>query len=152
MRQFLAALVIASSVGLLTACAHLPPNNTTDITTQQQQLQQRTWQVSKINGQSVSVNQTTPQLTFDPATQRVSGTDGCNRIFGHYQIQGNQIHISPLASTRMMCMGNQQLSDQFHLAMKNVDHFHIEGNHTLQLLDQNNQVVVELHSHRHQDN
>ena len=151
MRQLLAALIIASSATLLTACINLTPNNSAD-TTQQQTLQQKTWQVTKINGQAITINSTSPQLSFDSTKQRVTGTDGCNRIFGHYQIQGTKIQISPLASTRMMCTDNQQLSDQFHLAMKNVDHFHIESNRVLQLLDQNNQVVVELQSDRHQNN
>ena len=152
MRQFLAALIVGSSVTLLTACINLTPNNSADAIAQQQQLQQQTWQVTKLNGQPIIANRTTPQLTFDSNTHRVFGTDGCNRIFGHYQIQGHQIQISPLASTRMACIGNQQLSDQFHLAMRNVDHFRVERHRILQLLDRNNQVVVELHSYRHQDN
>lgn len=40
---------------------------------------------------------------------RVTGTDGCNRVFGGFRVEGNVAHLDALASTMMACpdMGAQ---------------------------------------------
>ncbi|WP_019584926.1 META domain-containing protein [Deinococcus apachensis] len=42
-----------------------------------------------------------PSLTF--AGDRVSGTGGCNRLTGSFQLEGKALTLGPLASTRMAC-------------------------------------------------
>ncbi len=37
---------------------------------------------------------------------RVSGSSSCNRYVASYKIEGNQLQISPAATTRRACMGN----------------------------------------------
>ena len=37
------------------------------------------------------------------ADGRVNGTDGCNRLFGGWSIQGTRITLTDMASTKMYC-------------------------------------------------
>lgn len=61
------------------------------------------WRLVELDGQplaSVAARQP-PTLRFDPATGRVSGATGVNRIGGPYRLQGQQLTLGPLAGTRM---------------------------------------------------
>ncbi|UYW00972.1 META domain-containing protein [Flavobacterium agricola] len=42
-------------------------------------------------------------IQFDVAEKRISGNAGCNRIFGGFETEGNQISFSQVGATRMMC-------------------------------------------------
>jgi heat shock protein HslJ len=44
-----------------------------------------------------------PHLLFDPATRRVSGFTGCNRLSGGYTVEGDRLTFGPMATTRMAC-------------------------------------------------
>lgn len=48
--------------------------------------------------------QGSPALTFEKDGS-VSGTDGCNRIFGSYESKGKEVSFGQLASTMMYCEG-----------------------------------------------
>ena len=43
-----------------------------------------------------------PFLEFT-ADGRVNGTDGCNRLFGSWNIQGTRVTLTDMASTKMYC-------------------------------------------------
>ncbi|MDU9003670.1 META domain-containing protein [Sedimentitalea todarodis] len=59
------------------------------------------WLVEDINGEGVmDILQTT--LVFGTDGQ-LSGTGGCNRYSGTYELSGDMLSIGPLASTRMAC-------------------------------------------------
>lgn len=49
-------------------------------------------------------------ILFDVVDQKVSGSSGCNRFFGSYKAEGNDITFSPLGSTMMAC--EQEILDQ----------------------------------------
>lgn len=42
------------------------------------------------------------------ADGKVTGTTDCNRFFGNYTLQENQLSFGPLASTKMFCEGSQE--------------------------------------------
>lgn len=44
-------------------------------------------------------------LAFDPTEGRVSGVAFCNRYFGPYELDGNNLSFEMLAQTEMACMG-----------------------------------------------
>src|SRR5688572_4307313 len=60
----------------------------------------------------------TPELIFDEAG-RFTGSTGCNRLFGAYQISGSSLKISGVATTRMACKGDAGQIEQAFLAMLN---------------------------------
>jgi heat shock protein HslJ len=42
-------------------------------------------------------------LRLDPDSDRVSGSGGCNRLMGGFELDGQKLRFLPLASTRMAC-------------------------------------------------
>lgn len=145
-------LTLFTGLGVISACSSLPYQPSASLLQQQQELQaqQAIWQVTHIQGHALSADELAhqPSLSFDANNQQVKGSDGCNRIFGSYQIQGNTLHLSPLASTKMMCIDDMQISDQFLLALAKVESFSIEQQ-TLKLKDQSNHVIMEFHFQSH---
>ncbi|MEE9216700.1 MAG: META domain-containing protein [Anaerolineales bacterium] len=72
----------------------------------------------------------------------VSGTSGCNRFFGAYEVDGNSISIGPLGSTLMACP--PPLMDQevgFMTAIQAAEAYEISGN-TLTMSNAEGEVVV----------
>ncbi|RKZ17552.1 hypothetical protein DRQ53_03255 [bacterium] len=75
----------------------------------------------------------------------VSGSGGCNNFRGSGEIEGNALHIGPLASTRRMCM-QEGVSDQesrFLAALEGVATWEIRGERA-QLRDGNGALMVDL--------
>ena len=139
-------------LGTMSACSNLQ-NQGHPISLQQQQLLQNQkviWQVTQIQGHTISQEERAhlPYLRFDAQRKQVNGSDGCNHIFGSYQIQGETLHLSPLASTKMLCIDTMQISDQFHLALSQVDRFEID-HQVLKLKDQSNHIIMQLESRTH---
>jgi len=64
-----------------------------------------TWSLTELPGQSLAAiePERAPSLTLDPAAGRVSGSAGCNRFSGTYELSGNSLRFGPLATTRMAC-------------------------------------------------
>ena len=61
------------------------------------------WQSEDLNGGGPVAHS---RLMFDPGdqgTSRLSGTAGCNRLMGGFQLNGEQLRFSRLASTQMAC-------------------------------------------------
>jgi len=72
----------------------------------------------------------------------VSGTSGCNRFFGAYEVDGNSISIGPLGSTLMACP--PPLMDQefgFLTAVQSAATYKISGD-TLTMSNAEGEVVV----------
>lgn len=62
----------------------------------------REWVVESIDGRAVAANSRTT-LTFDP-TGQIAGRAGCNRYTGAYSLQGAQLSVSGVTTTRMICV------------------------------------------------
>jgi heat shock protein HslJ len=72
-------------------------------------------------------------LLFD-AAGRVSGSDGCNRITGSYQVKGDALTFGPMAATRMACVNTAAVEEAFRSALKSASRFTIAGDR-LELFD-----------------
>lgn len=62
------------------------------------------WKLILINDTEVTVmeNQAEPHIIFN-AENRVSGSDGCNRMMGSYLLDGNNLSLDKMAGTKMAC-------------------------------------------------
>ena len=80
----LTAAGILISLLTITGCAA----SATDVT--------GTWGDPNVAGQ--------PSLELSVAGE-VTGTDGCNRLMGSYEVDGDKVVFGPLASTMMYCEG-----------------------------------------------
>lgn len=80
------------------------------------------WTLIDVEGQAVTPTGTErdAQLLFS-TPNRVTGSTGCNRLTGTFELTGtNTIHFSPLATTRMMCP-DSQTEARFTKALAAVD-------------------------------
>lgn len=69
------------------------------------------------------------ELTAEFNGQQVAGSAGCNRYFGDYTLNGEQMSLGALGSTMMACKGETMTQEmEFLDAMSNVMSYHIEGN------------------------
>ncbi|MCX7877197.1 MAG: META domain-containing protein [Ignavibacteria bacterium] len=61
------------------------------------------WVLQKINDREIQTTGVSPYTEFKLSENRMAGTMGCNRYFGHYEIEGNKITFGAIASTMMSC-------------------------------------------------
>jgi copper homeostasis protein (lipoprotein) len=95
------------------------------------------WRATQLEGQPVPPAQPGGQayLIFETA-RRVSGSDGCNRMAGPYELNRNSIRFGPIAATRMACSGTADIERAFGNAMTNASFWRILGDR-LELYDAN---------------
>ncbi len=60
------------------------------------------WKLIQLNGQTLTNSKV--NIQFDGQEKRFSGSAGCNRMFGTYTSEGNNLTFSAAASTRMACL------------------------------------------------
>ena len=99
------------------------------------------WNLTELEGESVVItagNQ--PHLLFFPGQiSRVSGSTGCNKLNGSFVLSAaNSMKFSPLASTKMACIG-KNVESKFLEALGKVNSWAIINN---QLLLKNGKVIV----------
>lgn len=100
-----------------------------------------------VGGQEQMVVENRPTMQF-AADALVSGSAGCNRFSGRYEVNNEMIVIDLGAMTRMMCL-DMTLENRMVEQMPNVDRFEIDGNQLIlfggenELFRFDNQVVDE---------
>lgn len=75
--------------------------------------------------------------------QRVSGSSGCNRLNGSYELDGNALSFGHMASTMMACTDGMELEKQFLDALAAVKSWRVAEQH-LELLDTGGAVLARL--------
>ena len=106
-------------------------------------LEKTEWRLKQLGGLAVTVDdpKRTPYLMLDPAAHRASGSGGCNRVTGPYQLTGNQVTFSRMASTMMMCPSGMDLEQRFLKALNQAKRWRIEGQE-LKIMDGAGKVVA----------
>jgi copper homeostasis protein (lipoprotein) len=82
-----------------------------------------------------------PELVLDPATHRVSGSGGCNRIMGGYELKGDKLTFGQMASTMMACANGMDTEQDFLKALGLVKQWKVVGRR-LELMDGSGKVVA----------
>ena len=149
------SLVLLMSMLLLSTAAAAgctsnvtPSPNATSTTSPALQLEGPMWILTSLateTGVNNSLPNTTITATFEDGN--VTGSSGCNRYFGSYQLNKTQIKIGPIGSTLMFCADPDGVMTQetsYHLLLLNVTSYAI-SNDTLTLSDSlgNPQLVFE---------
>jgi heat shock protein HslJ len=68
------------------------------------ELENVAWTLIELDGAAIAANShSVPTITFTSKDHRAQGFAGCNRFFGGYQLNGSQLQVGPLATTRMAC-------------------------------------------------
>lgn len=148
LKKIIAASILGSSL-ILTACQSTPitgPSANIEASNLLQ-LQQHTWIATHIGIFEVKSDPSVrniPSLQFDAASQRVSGSDGCNRLMGSYQAGRDTLQFSQLATTRMACLNNTSgVEQKFQEALAKVTHYQVY-NKTLKLMDRHGNPVLQF--------
>jgi len=90
-------------------------------------LQNREWVLIELMGKPVA-SERPPTLRFDGVTGRLSGSDGCNRLMGHYRLgRMNRLHIGENLAATMMACPDMETPRQFTDALQQVDNYSIAG-------------------------
>lgn len=63
------------------------------------------WRLVELDGVALEVgeDESAPSLVLDGESSRLSGSGGCNRLAGSYEVGDDGVHFGPIASTRMAC-------------------------------------------------
>ena len=107
-------------------------------------LKDKNWVVSEIQGEKLvadSSKSNVPSIRFD--SERVSGTDGCNRFMGGYTVKGTEIQLSKLASTEMACLNASDTPKKFSQALQQVTQYDASDKE-LKLLDASKKVLLKF--------
>jgi uncharacterized lipoprotein YbaY/heat shock protein HslJ len=102
------------------------------------------WRPVRIGDRAVNVSadQHEPWIELDPASKRVVGSGGCNRIGGSFEAGNGTLRFGPLISTRMICpsMGNETA---FFKALDATRRYRMLGR-MLELLDGRGNLLARL--------
>jgi heat shock protein HslJ len=84
-----------------------------------------------------------PYLQLDPEGHRVSGSGGCNRLAGGYEVSGDHLKFTQIAMTRMACIHGGDTESDFVKALDQVAAWKILGGKLL-LMDADQHVVAKF--------
>jgi putative lipoprotein len=105
-------------------------------------LEKTHWKLTWLSGAKVDPDAVRPPyLEFDPQTHRMSGSGGCNRLMGGYDLEGDQLRLTQTARTMMACLHGGETEDAFVKALDQVREWQVSGT-TLRLLDADRHVVA----------
>jgi copper homeostasis protein (lipoprotein) len=94
------------------------------------------WKLVRLGGAPVELaaNQREPHLTFARDQLRVSGSGGCNRVTGDFEVDGEKLKLGHMAGTMMACPAGMEQEQRFLQALGKVERHRIRGSH-LEMLD-----------------
>lgn len=101
------------------------------------------WLVKRIAGKDL-VAKSEPTLSFGPDGS-IHGNGSCNRVFGSFALTGEELRISDMGASMMMC--DQPLMDQereFLGALEAVRRFEVLPTKQLRLLGKDGQTLLDL--------
>lgn len=145
MKSLFTITISFASLAIIFSCRHIRSATTPPVYGGSEMLFQYKWNLTELNGKPVPTGTPdTAQLLFYPGqVSRVSGSTGCNRLNGTFELSGvNKIKFSPLATTKMACPGNTEA--QFLTALAQVDNWSIINNELL--LNNGRILAVKLHN------
>jgi len=65
------------------------------------------WKLVRLNGKPVETGEREAFIRFDAEDKRVHGNSSCNMFNGKFELpEGNRIKFTPIAMTKMACIGN----------------------------------------------
>jgi heat shock protein HslJ len=103
------------------------------------------WQLIRLDDSAV-VQVSPPSgahLLLDPDAHRISGSGGCNRLMGSYEVHGDSLTFGPIATTRMACPAGMETETAFLSALAQVRRWKAEAKH-LSLSDSTGKILAQF--------
>jgi heat shock protein HslJ len=103
------------------------------------------WRLTQIGDEIVqnAVGEREVHMTLHAVNTNVTGSGGCNSLFGRYALERDRLKFDGLGGTKMFCDGRMELEQKFHNALMSALRWRITGN-TLELFDDRNVAVATL--------
>lgn len=101
------------------------------------------WKLVRLLGQPVLVadNQREPHLVFGNDRLRVTGSGGCNRLSGGFELAGDTLRLGQLGGGMMVCPQGLAQEQRFLQTLARVQRYRVSGSH-LDMLDTAGAVVA----------
>lgn len=108
-------------------------------------LEKTEWMLTWLAGTKIELGtpQQVPYIQLDPESHRVSGSGGCNRLMGGYDLAGDHLKFTQMAMTRMACLHGGDTETAFSKAIDQVREWMISKGKLL-LLDADHHVVAKF--------
>lgn len=87
------------------------------------------WTLSALGPAATPIAKTQSEafLLFGDPPGRVSGSGGCNRLAGSYELAGDELRFGPIAGTRMFCAEGMSVEDALGSALGQTASLRIEA-------------------------
>ncbi|HET8625126.1 MAG TPA: YbaY family lipoprotein [Gemmatimonadales bacterium] len=100
------------------------------------------WKLVQLGNTAITTSgKAEPHLMLSSETRRVSGSGGCNRLMGGYELSGGRLKFGQMAATRMACLEGMETEKAFLDALGRVTGWGMTG-HQLELVDASGGVVA----------
>jgi heat shock protein HslJ len=85
------------------------------------------WKLTHLGDTPVktAARQREPYLIFAAHEQRVSGSGGCNRVMGGFELHGDTLRLSRMAVTRMACLDGMEQEQRFLKSLGDMERYRI---------------------------
>jgi len=102
------------------------------------------WRAVEIGGRVVNVPERArePWLELDSRAQRATGSGGCNRFSGTFEVGRTRLTFGPLMSTKMACV-SMETENAFFRALERTRGYRVRGR-VLELTDDMGRVAARL--------
>lgn len=112
-------------------------------------LEQTDWNLTWLSQANIgsSPQQRVAYFVLDPSSHRVSGSGGCNRLTGSYELDGDQLKFTQMAGTMMACLQGMDTEKIFLQALGQVKTWKISGEN-LVLLDARGRALARFERRR----
>lgn len=104
------------------------------------------WKLIQLGTTPVHAGPKEAYILLDSASHRVSGSGGCNRLMGSYELAGNELTFGQMAETRMACMQSMETEQAFLTALGEVKTWKIAGG-KLELFDAAGKLLATFSAH-----
>lgn len=97
----------------------------------EEKLTDRYWELTDLEGEKIRLDPSFPRnvyLCFMSEGHRVTGSAGCNRVMGDFEVNGENLKFGHMASTMMACP-NMETETKFLLMLPNVSKFSVHNDH-----------------------
>jgi heat shock protein HslJ len=120
-----------------------PPPGTAAHLPSRYALERTDWKLTHLGEEPAVVppDQPEPSIALNPGDHRVSGSGGCNRITGTYQLDGQSLRFSQMASTMMACTSGMDQERSYLRALEMVRTWKIKGRH-LELYGEDGKLIA----------
>jgi heat shock protein HslJ len=145
-KRIFTVTVLAATI---VACSRRPTSETATeaatVNATAVQLRSTYWKLIALGTTPVNVadSQREPHIIIQPDSKRVNGSGGCNRMFGSYELNGDALAFTGVASTKMACQDGMDIETSFLPALQRVARWRITGQQ-LELLDASGGVVAKF--------